>query len=270
MSSEPAFSRRSIIGGAAAGFTLAGAAREAQTQAQAPGRTFVLVHGACHGGWCWRRVADRLQGKGHKVFAPTMTGLGERSHLLSKDVRLATHVADIANLIRWEGLSEIVLVGHSYGGFIISAVAEELQSSIASIVYLDALLPENGTSVADMAGAPARIEIAAAKAKGEIALKPPPAEVFRVNPKDRAWVDAMMTPQPIATLTDKLPLTGACERVGKKTYIRAGMYQYMLFDKALAQCKADKSWRTFQHPTSGHDIMIDAPAWLAGILLEVA
>ena len=94
-------------------------------------KTFVLVHGAWHGGWCWRRVADRLEGKGHKVFTPTMTGLGDRSHLLNKDVNLATHITDIVNLLKWEDLKDIVLVGHSYGGLIISGVAEQAGDKIA-------------------------------------------------------------------------------------------------------------------------------------------
>jgi pimeloyl-ACP methyl ester carboxylesterase len=112
--------------------------------AQANAKTFVLVHGAWHGGWCWRRVADLLQKQGHKVFTPTMTGLGERSHLLNDKVNLATHIADIVNVIKWEGLSDVVLVGHSYGGVIISGVAEQMRDTIGSIVFLDAFVPEDG------------------------------------------------------------------------------------------------------------------------------
>src|SRR3954451_20299021 len=112
-----------------------------QTKAQAPtgGKTFVLVHGAWHGGWCWRRVSDLLEKKGHKVFAPTMTGLGERSHLIGGKIDLATHVTDIVNVIKWENLNDIVLVGHSYGGVIISGVAEQMRDAIGSIVFLHAL-----------------------------------------------------------------------------------------------------------------------------------
>ena len=88
--------------------------------------TFVLVHGAWHGGWCWQRVADRLRGGGHRVFTPTLTGLGERSHLLRTGIDLQTHVADVVNVLKWEGLTDVVLCGHSYGGFVISVVAEEM------------------------------------------------------------------------------------------------------------------------------------------------
>jgi pimeloyl-ACP methyl ester carboxylesterase len=91
--------------------------------------TFVLVHGAWHGGWCWQRVADRLRDKGHRVFTPTLTGLGERSHLLRAGVDLKTHIADVANVLKWERLTDVVLCGHSYGGFVISGVAEEMASA---------------------------------------------------------------------------------------------------------------------------------------------
>jgi pimeloyl-ACP methyl ester carboxylesterase len=270
MTSASEHSRRAALGSLAAGGLMI-MADETNAQAPMPAKTFVLVHGACHGGWCWRRVVERLTAKGHKVFAPTMTGLGERSHLLGKDIHLATHVADIVNVIKWEGLSDIVLVGHSYGGVIISGVAEEVPSSIASIVFLDALLPMFGmTSIAGAASALARGEIAAAAERGEIALKAPPAAAFRVNEKDRAWVDAMMTPQPIATITDTITLTGARDRIARKAYIRAVNYPHPEFDKAYAACKADKSWRTFETRVAGHDVMIDAPDWLAEWLLEVA
>ena len=100
--------------------------------------TFVLVHGAWHGGWCWRRVADRLRRDGHVVFTPTLTGLGERAHLLAPGIDLATHVADVVNLLKWERLSDVVLCGHSYGGFVISGVAEVMPAQTRSIGFLDA------------------------------------------------------------------------------------------------------------------------------------
>ncbi|HET9246308.1 MAG TPA: alpha/beta fold hydrolase, partial [Xanthobacteraceae bacterium] len=159
--------RRGVLASAGAGASAAAlGATPAAAQTSAP-KTFVLVHGAWHGGWCWRRVADRLQKGGHKVFTPTMTGLGERSHLLDGKVNLATHVRDIANVIKWESLNDIVLVGHSYGGLIISGVAEEMREAIGSIVFLDAFVPENGDSLAAKASQPVREAIAAAVDKGE-------------------------------------------------------------------------------------------------------
>src|SRR5256885_3930233 len=116
--------RRGVIGSVAAGAGLVAVAASGEivgaARAQSAPKTFVLVHGAWHGGWCWRRVADLLEKRGHKVFAPTLTGLGERSHLMSGNIKLATHITDVANVIKWEGLSDVVLCGHSYGGFVIS------------------------------------------------------------------------------------------------------------------------------------------------------
>ncbi len=262
-------SRRTVVGAMAAGTmaTLGGPIGAAQAQATA--KTFVLVHGGWHGGWCWRRVSDRLEKSGHKVFTPTMTGLGERSHLLDPKINLATHVSDIVNVIKWEGLSDIVLVGHSYGGMIISGVAEQAREAIGSIVFLDAFVPENGDALATGASQPVREAIATLVQKGETAMKPVPAAVFRVNEKDRAWVDAKCTLHPLATLTDKITLTGARDRVAKKAYIRAKGYPSVPFDGAQAKLAGNSAWRVYELPC-GHDAMVDMPDRLSEILLEVA
>jgi len=105
--------------------------------------TFVLVHGAWHGSWCWKRVRRALQARGHEVFTPTLTGVGERSHLLSRHVNLDTHIGDVVNLIRWEELSDVVLCGHSYGGCVVSGVADRVPNPIGALVYLDAFLLED-------------------------------------------------------------------------------------------------------------------------------
>src|SRR5262249_22120518 len=109
--------RRTVL---AAGLGAAVATGVSPTSAQTTQKTFVLVHGAWHGGWCWRRVADVLERQGHKVFTPTLTGLGERSHLMSRDINLDTHITDVVNVFKWEDIKDAVLVGHSYGGWVIS------------------------------------------------------------------------------------------------------------------------------------------------------
>src|SRR5437016_8107156 len=122
---EPSITRRGVLASAGAGAgvaALGSASAKAQTNTR---KTFVLVHGAWHGGWCWRRVADLLERRGHAVFTPTLTGLGERSHLLSGAINLDTHIADVVNVIMWEDLRGICLVGHSYGGWPISGAAEQ-------------------------------------------------------------------------------------------------------------------------------------------------
>ena len=110
----------------------------------------MLVHGAWRGSWSWKRVRRQLQAAGHQVFTPTLTGLGERSHLASSDINLSTHIDDIVNLIRWEELSDVILCGHSYAGCVISGVADQVGERIKALVYLDAFLLENGESIMDL------------------------------------------------------------------------------------------------------------------------
>jgi pimeloyl-ACP methyl ester carboxylesterase len=262
--------RRGLLGGigaAAAGAAGAGTATPATAQSER--KTFVLVHGSSAGGWCYRRVADLLERRGHKVFAPTLTGLGERSHLMSGMITLDTHITDIVNVIRWEGLDDFVLVGHSYGGWIISGVAEQVEKKIASIVFLDAFMPENGQRVLDTNSPRSRAEIEQALAKAEVSRPAPHPSVWKVNERDQAWVKEKFTAQPIGVAFTPIRLTGARDRVPKKTYVRATGYDNPNFEKAYAKAKADPSWRTYELPC-GHEVMIDMPERTAEILLDVA
>jgi pimeloyl-ACP methyl ester carboxylesterase len=263
--------RRTVVGAMAAGAGAMAASGGAidPALAQQAAKTFVLVHGAWHGGWCWRRVADRLEKGGHRVFAPTMTGLGERSHLIDLKPDLTMHITDIVNVIKWENLSDIVLVGHSNGGFIISGVAEKIEPAIASLVFLDAFVPENGESLAEIASPRVREGIQAILQKGELSMAPPKAAFFQVNEKDRAWVDEKCTPQPVGTLTQKIALGGARERIAKKAYVRAKGYGSPGFDAIHAKLQTNPAWRVYEMP-SGHDAMVDMPDRLVEILLEVA
>lgn len=230
--------------------------------------TFVLVHGAWHGAWCWRRVARLLARDGHEVFAPTLTGLGERSHLLAPGINLDTHILDVANEIKWQGLKEVILVGHSYGGMVISGVAERVEKAIAAFVMLDAFFPENGEALLDLSAGAVQEAFRAAAQSGATTLPPRSAAAFKVNDNDRAWVDAQCTPQPIGCVLQKLPLSGARERIKNRVYIRATGYPSEPFDRGLAKARA-QDWRTYEVPC-GHDVMLDQPERLAAILREVA
>jgi pimeloyl-ACP methyl ester carboxylesterase len=230
--------------------------------------TFVLVHGAWHGAWCWRRVERLLMARGHEVFAPTLTGVGERSHLLHADIDLDTHILDVVNLIKWQELTDVVLVGHSYGGMVISGAAEKVGPAIATFVMLDAFHPEDGQSLLDVNVPAVADAVRAAERSGATTLPPRAAALFNVNENDRAWVDAQCTSQPIKSFTQRLRLTGARERIANKAYIRAASYPNPAFDRGLAAARA-KGWRTYEVPC-GHDVMIDRPERLAEILEEVA
>jgi pimeloyl-ACP methyl ester carboxylesterase len=266
--------RRSALGSVAAGAGLAAAAASGDlagpARAQTQQKTFVLVHGAWHGGWCWRRVSDLLEKKGHKAFSPTLTGVGERSHLLSKDVNLDTHITDIVNVFKWEDLKDVCLVVHSYGGWPGSGALEQIGDRVSSIVWVDAFKPEDGQRGTDYANDFSRKALAEAVAKGEPGRPSPKAEFFKiVNEKDRAWVDSKTTQQPNGVALQPIKLTGAREKVAKKTYIRAAAYPQPAFDKAYADCKADKSWQTYE-AACGHDVMVDEPQWLVDILVKAS
>jgi pimeloyl-ACP methyl ester carboxylesterase len=231
-------------------------------------KTFVLIHGAWHGGWCWRRVADLLEHKGHKVYAPTLTGLADRSHLFSDKINVTTHVTDIVNLIKWEGLNNFVLCGHSYGGCVISGVAEKVQPKIASIIYLDAFYLNNGQSIID-ASPRAAATVKALIEQKEFGMPPISAAVFHVNEKDRDYVDKQCTLQPIATFTEAAVLTGASERIAKKAYVRCQANPAPHFDAFASKLAADPSWKSYTLPC-GHDAMLDMPEAVADILVERA
>ena len=250
-------SRRHFIGGtlvaAASGLT---AARTVAGQSKAA--PLVLVHGAWHGGWCWRRVADRLTAKGRYVVAPTLSGVCERSHLASDLIGLATHIDDVVNEITWKDLDGVVLVGHSYGGMVITGVAERVPERIAAIVYLDAFVPQDGQSLSALLGR--------AFAEWPERMVPPiPAATFQVNAKDAAWVDGKMTPHPVKCFTDTLRVGGAYLKIAQKIYIRATGFPSPAFDAALERCRGDRGWRAIEMKC-GHDIMVDQPAELAEIL----
>ena len=250
--------RRNLLVGALATAAAGGISFAPGVAASRRRAPFVLVHGAWHGGWCWRRVTDRLTANKHYVVAPTLSGVGERSHLASDAIDLSTQINDVVNEIKWKDLDGVVLVGHSYGGCVITGVAEKMRERIAAIVYVDAFMPQDGQSLADMLGP--------AAPQWPPHLAPPiPAAVFQVNEKDRAWVDAKMTPHPVKCFTEKLKVTGAYQSIPRKLYIRARRFANPPFDTALARCAADSSWRTVSM-TCGHDIMIDQPVELTALL----
>jgi pimeloyl-ACP methyl ester carboxylesterase len=228
--------------------------------------TFVLVHGAWHGAWCWRRVVRLLAQNGHEVFAPTLTGVGERSHLLTLDINLDTHILDVVNEMRWQELNNVVLVGHSYGGIVIAGVAEKMEKFISSFVLLDAFFPETGQAMIDLQPPARRDALLAAERDGASTMPPRSAALLSVNERDRAWVDAQCTPQPLKCFFQKVILTGARERLANRIYIRAAGHPSEPFDLAMAKARS-KGWRIYEVPC-GHDVMLDMPERLAEILQE--
>lgn len=232
--------------------------------------TFVLVHGAWHGSWCWKRVRKALQAQGHDVFTPTLTGVAERSHLLSPQVNLDTHIDDVVNLIQWEELSDVVLCGHSYGGCVISGVVDRIPERISAVVYLDAFVLEDGQSLHDT------LPLAQRDLQRDLALQlgdgwkvpPIPAEVFNVNPVDLAWVNRQCTMQPMATFQQAIKLSGRPDAVKNSTFILASGWNDSPFPPFCDRARA-KGWTTITI-ACGHDVMLDRPEELTKALLGVA
>ena len=232
-------------------------------------KTFVLVHGMSHGGWCWVKVADRLRALGHNVFTPTLTGVGERSHLMSADISLDTHIMDVVNVIKWERLDDVVLCGHSYGGWPVSGAVEHVPDQIASIVYLDAYMPEDGQCGLDIQSPESRAGVEKAIAAGDISRPAGSAARFGVTGDDLDWVDDLLTPQPIGVSLQPIKMTGARDRVAKKTYILAADYNSPAFTAYYEKLNNDPNWQVYSLPCQ-HDVMIEMPDELAKILIEVA
>lgn len=224
--------------------------------------TFVLVHGAWHGSWCWKRVRRALQLQGHEVFTPTLSGIGERAHLLDSAIDLETQTCDVVNLIRWEELDDIILCGHSYGGMVVTAVADRLSERIRSLVYLDAFVPEDGESLTQFA------PIAQEQLLEGWKCKPISAEVFGVNPADREWVDRQCTLQSLACFTQPVRLGGGLAQVKRVTYVYASGWAagHSPFEPFYLKAKA-RGWRT-QELDCGHDVMLDRPGELIQVLLD--
>src|SRR6267143_4944805 len=244
-----------------------GTAAKAQTAAQ----TFVLVHGAWHGGWCWSRVADRLRAAGRQVFTPTQTGLGERKHLLSKDITLDTFTKDIFNVIEAEELSNVILVGHSFGGLSISGIADAMPDKIRHLVYLDSLMVEGGKSPFD--NLPPDIVAARRKAaeetSGGLSLPAPPPSVFGISDaNDTDWVKRRLTPHPLNTYTSPLNIEGPVGNNLPRTYIACTNPTYAALEGSRKWVKAQQGWRWAEIAT-GHDAMVMAPDELARMLIGV-
>ena len=230
---------------------------------------YVLVHGAWGGSWCWKGIRRALQARGHEVFTPTLSGVGERSHLLSKQLDLHTHIADVVNLIRWEELSDVVLCGHSYGGCVVTGAADQIADRIRALVYVDAFVPDSGQSLHDTLPAEQRdAQVRGAIETGDGWRVPPiSAEIFNVNLRDRAWVNQQRTPHSLACFQQPLKLTGAIEQIQDITYILATGWEHSPFPQFYEKAKA-KGWRTLTMEC-GHDVMQDKPEDLLEVLLAV-
>lgn len=234
---------------------------------------YVLVHGGGHGGWCWQRLASLLRSAGHDVYTPTLTGLGERSHLLRPDIDLDMHIADVLGVLRYEGLTDVILVGHSYGGMVITGVADRTLSRVGQLVYLDAAQPEDGESLADVS--PALMELARNQARvvdGVELVLWPDSDAVRLygvtDPDDLAWMQPKLTPHPWRCFAQKLhlPNEAAVRKIPRTNINCTSTLRLRPKDKVHRALTADRVWEI----DTGHDLMITEPVAVAEMLLRLA
>ncbi|SAK98390.1 esterase [Caballeronia calidae] len=230
-------------------------------------QTYVLIHGGYHGAWCWKSVANRLRTDGHTVYTPTLTGLGERSHLLHANPSLETFIQDVAQVLRYEELSDVILVGHSFAGSVVSALADRMPERLRHLVYLDAQLLQSGQAPADTAPAEA-IEIykQRAQATGGVSIPPGPPESFGItDPQMIERVKKLVTPHPYRTYFDKLKLDHPIGNGKPVTYIACTKPYFANIAPSREYAKAQDGWRYLEIAT-GHDAMLTEPDELTRML----
>jgi len=231
--------------------------------------TFVLAHGAWSGGWSWRKISQRLRARGHEVYTPTYTGLGERAHLASPEVGLETHIQDVLGVLEYEDLRQVILLGHSYGGMVATGVADRVPERIRHLVYLDAFAPRDGQSVFDLVGSEERarrLEIAKTLGAGwKLPPNPPPDDT---GPEDLAWIMPRRVPLALKSFEQPLKLGGAVDKL-PKTYIYCTKARPGDVFRQFRERARKEGWQCFDLEAS-HSPNVTAPDALVEILEAVA
>jgi len=260
--------------------------------------TYVLVHGGGHGGWCWERVAAPLRAQGHRVYTPTLTGLGERSHLLAPNIDLDLQIADVVNVLKWENLTNVILVGHSYGGMVITGIADRAPDRVGQLVYLDAAHPKNGSALwdgansvvagseknagaaggtnnANAAGNTANAMLRMAREVNGVQLILFPDEAFIkgplgvTKPDDIAWLMEKLTPHPLKCFTQPLQLQNeaALKKIPTTDIWRSMILKNLDPDGSKRATMADRVWEI---DSPAHDLMITDAKAVTDMLLRLA
>jgi pimeloyl-ACP methyl ester carboxylesterase len=233
---------------------------------------FVLVHGAWHGSWCWRRVVERLRARGHLVFTPTLTGLGERSHLMRPDLTIEDFATDVANVIETEELQQVILIGHSFAGGPISVVADRNPETLQHLIYLDAVILENGQSAfsnLDPDIVARRIE-PAQETSGGLTIPVPSPEAFGVTaPQDAAWLRRRLSPHPLNSYQEPIRLNHPLGNGISKTYIACLDPAYGPLIPTHERVRRQRGWEYLEF-ASGHDAMVISPDALTELLIRCA
>ncbi len=241
---------------------------------------FVLVHGAWHGGWCWRRVVQSLVAAGHRAHAVTLTGLGERVHLMSPAITLETHITDVADAIAAEEMDEVVLAVHSYAGMIGTAIADRQPGRLRHLVYVDAVVPKPGESWSSTQSSATReARLAAAAASPDFSFPPPDPAVYGMQGEDHAWLKRRQTPHPGHTYQAALDFDPKRVAAVPRTFVSCTQPALATIDTIRLRMADRRFWdgawaggggARVAELRTGHDPMVTAPDDLTRILLDCA
>jgi len=232
-------------------------------------QNIVFVHGSCHGGWCWKKILPYFDSNEFNIYSPTLTGLGERSHLANETTDLYTHIEDILQVFKYEDLFDVILVGHSYAGMVISGVAEMIPDKIKLLIYLDAYIPQDGKTAFDLV--PGLLDLY----KGRIMQdqdKPwlvrsyTPVEFGLSDKKDIEWVEPKLVPMPWHTHTQPLVVHNKQTMKIPKAFITSAEFGEGMFQRQNEEEKC--KWDCYELKR-GHDVMITAPEELSRIILNI-
>ncbi len=262
------FTRRQTLGILTATGALLGCATP-----QAQPKTYVLIHGGWHGRWAWEKVQPLLEKSGVRVFAPTLKGLAERENENGPGVTLTVHIEEVVDLLESHQLRNVILVGHSYAGFVITGVCDRIPERIGHVVYLDAFVPENGQNLYDFIQPASRAQ----QMRKEVLEKgegyksfPPPAASWGLTGDLLNEVTQKMTPHPAKTYEERLELRrGGPYAVGKRTYIDCQMPAMPPFVAIKSRLRLDSRWRVLTLP-AGHEVMLSHPELLVPVLADLA
>lgn len=249
-------------------------AQTAVTQKHNTSRNYVLAHGSWHGGWCWNEVAQALRAQGHRVFTPSYTGMGDRAHLINKQITIDTFIEDLVQVIQTEELEDVILVGHSFGGIPITGVADRIPEKIAHLVYFDSIVLENGqTAFSNYPKADADARIAAATKATDGLAVPVPSPLpdawgLTAGTPEYDWVVRRLTPHPLSSYTTELTLKNPIGNGRPKTYINCTEPPLAVLADSRALVKSQKDWG-WVDLAAPHEAHITHPQALTKILLAV-
>jgi pimeloyl-ACP methyl ester carboxylesterase len=258
--------RRSFLAGAS--LALAATSAGAAEPGGSGGRTFLVVHGAWSAGWSWKKMHPLMQAAGHRLVTPTCTGVGEREHLANESVSLDTHVQDILNVIKYEDLRDVILLGHSYGGMIATGVADRVPERLSKLVYLDAFAPRSGQSLFDLVSETARTrmrESAKSDRGWRVAANPIPPDT---SPEDVKWIEARRVPQPLHCFDTALTLKNGATRL-PGTYIYCKRTAPDDTFRQFADCAKRERWG-YHELDASHSPHVTAPEALMELLVSLA